>query len=267
MAAAAAATAARRADSAPRPQDQRRARCRERVQASDAELRTARTSSLTTSMSAWLYTPRMSPSASEEHLYDFKGGSLRSPPGPPPRAAGARKLASSPAAWRPHGTTTDPAARRDRHHRPSGQARAVRRCRCCPGARPLRTRHAALGPVLAPSTTRATAPSRPHASICLASASIRKPSAQLESAEFVRKRHVPHVQRNAWPPRTHRTSAPCKVDPRRKRFSTTQCQPDVRRLPLEVREPCSTAPQPAARQLMLRTLLTKFGAPRSLRGP
>ena len=105
MAAAAAATAARRADSAPRPQDQRRARCRERVQASDAELRTARTSSLTTSMSAWLYTPRMSPSASEEHLYDFKGGSLRSPPGPP---RGLRALASSRPRPQPGGPTVQP---------------------------------------------------------------------------------------------------------------------------------------------------------------
>jgi hypothetical protein len=33
----------------------------------------------------------------EDFLYDFKGGSLRSPPAAPPRAAGARKLASSPA--------------------------------------------------------------------------------------------------------------------------------------------------------------------------
>lgn len=31
----------------------------------------------------------------EDLLYDFKGGSLRSPPATPPRAAGARKLASS----------------------------------------------------------------------------------------------------------------------------------------------------------------------------
>ena len=33
----------------------------------------------------------------EDFLYDFKGGSLRSPPAAPQRAAGARKLASSPA--------------------------------------------------------------------------------------------------------------------------------------------------------------------------
>ena len=109
---------------------------------------------------------------SEEHLYDFKGGSLRSPPRPAPRAAGARQLASSPALPAPR-TTTDLAARRDRHHRPSGQARALRRCRCCPRARPLRTRHAAPDPVPAPSRTRPLRPAaRPaQASICLASAS------------------------------------------------------------------------------------------------